>query len=73
VTETVGAFDSFSRQTRGILMVWIIGLFTMSALIWLLAVMMSAESESERRRRFGLSSSAECGDGGNRSKSRQAA
>jgi hypothetical protein len=73
VTETVGAFDSFSRQTRGTLMVWIIGLFTMSALIWLLAVMMSAESESERRRRFRLSSSAEGGDGGNRSKSRQAA
>jgi hypothetical protein len=54
-------------------MVWIIGLFTMCALIWILAVMMSAESESERRRRFGLSSSGEAGEGGNRSKTRHAA
>jgi hypothetical protein len=34
-------------------MVWIIGLFTLSALIWVLAVMMAAESDSERRRRVG--------------------
>ena len=54
-------------------MVWIIGLFTMTALIWLLAVMMSAESESERRRRFGLSASGEAGEGGTRSKAKQAA
>jgi hypothetical protein len=54
-------------------MVWIIGLFTISALVWLLAVMMSAESESERRRLFGLSSHREAGEGGNQSKTRQAA
>jgi hypothetical protein len=54
-------------------MVWIIGLFTMCALVWLLAVMMSAESDSERRRRFELSASEEAGEGGKRPKSRQAA
>lgn len=54
-------------------MVWVIGLFTMIALVWLLAVMMSAESDSERRRRFEASAPGETGAGGNRSKSRQAA
>lgn len=34
-------------------MVWIIGLVTIGALICLLAVMMAAESDSERRRRLG--------------------
>ena len=53
-------------------MVWVIGLFTMIALIWLLAVMMSAESDSERRR-FEAAAPGETGAGGNRSKSRQAA
>jgi hypothetical protein len=53
-------------------MVWIIGLFTICALVWLLAVMMAAESDSERRRRFELSASVET-QGGDRSSSRQAA
>lgn len=54
-------------------MVFIIGLFTMCALVWLLAVMMAAESDSERRRRFELSASEELNEGGKRPKSRQAA
>lgn len=53
-------------------MVWIIGLFTICALVWLLAVMMSAESDSERRRRFGLSAFGET-EGEKQPKSRQAA
>ncbi len=52
-------------------MIWIIGLFTICALVWLLAVMMSAESDSERRRRFELSAAGETGSGAR--KSRQAA
>lgn len=53
-------------------MIWIIGLFTICALVWLLAVMMSAESDSERRRRFKLSGLGET-ENGERAKSRQAA
>jgi hypothetical protein len=53
-------------------MVWIIGLFTICALVWLLTVMMAAESESERRRRFELSAAGET-EGGKRPTSRQAA
>jgi hypothetical protein len=52
-------------------MIWIIGLFTMCALVWLLATMMSAESDAERRRRLDLDASAE--PGGQRAKSRYAA
>lgn len=52
-------------------MIWIIGLFTICALVWLLAIMMSAESDSERRRRFELSAAGETGSGAH--KSRQAA
>jgi hypothetical protein len=54
-------------------MVWIIGLFTMCALVWLLSVMMAAESDSERRSRFKLSASEDADAGGKRPKSRQAA
>jgi hypothetical protein len=54
-------------------MVWIIGLFTMCALVWLLAVMMAAESDSERRRQFELSASEEADAGEERPKGRQAA
>lgn len=53
-------------------MIWIIGLFTICALVWLLSIMMAAESDSERRRRFDLSVSGETGDG-KRAKTRQAA
>jgi hypothetical protein len=53
-------------------MIWIIGLFTICALVWLLAIMMSAESDSERRRRFEPSTVGES-DSGARRKSRQAA
>ncbi len=31
-------------------MLWILGLFTLGALIWLLAGMMATESDAERRR-----------------------
>lgn len=31
-------------------MVWVLGLLTLSALIWLLAGMMATESDAERRR-----------------------
>jgi hypothetical protein len=34
-------------------MLWILGLITLGALIWLLAGMMATESESERRRLSG--------------------
>jgi hypothetical protein len=54
-------------------MVWIIGLFTMCALVWLLAAMMSAESDSERRRRFESLSALGETEGGKQPKSRQAA
>ncbi|HEX2055702.1 MAG TPA: hypothetical protein VHF07_04360 [Nitrospiraceae bacterium] len=53
-------------------MVWIIGLFTICALVWLLAIMMSAESDSERRRRFEVSASGAT-EGGKQPSSRQAA
>ena len=53
-------------------MVWIIGLFTICALVWLLAVMMAAESDSGRRRRFEFSALGET-EGGKQPKSRQAA
>jgi hypothetical protein len=43
-------------------MIWIIGLFTICALVWLLAVMMAAESDSERRRRFEFSAFGETED-----------
>lgn len=31
-------------------MLWVLGLFTLGALVWLLAGMMATESEAERRR-----------------------
>lgn len=42
-------------------MVWIIGLVTIGALICVLAVMMAAESDSERRRRIGATMGEDMG------------